>query len=150
MSKSNGEFLTLSLLESKGYNPLVYRLFCLQSHYRKPLLFTYDSLDIAANAYNKLKNKISSISNDNSIIDNEIIGKYRYSFKEALSYDLNTSNALTVLYDLLKDNETNNNTKLELIKEFDTVLSLDLLKDNTNEIDSELKSYIEGMITKRN
>ena len=51
---------------------------------------------------------------------------------------------------MLKDNETNNNTKLELIKEFDTVLSLDLLKDNTNEIDSELKSYIEGMITKRN
>ena len=70
--------------------------------------------------------------------------KYRYLFKEALSYDLNTSNALTVLYDLLKDNETNNNTKLELIKEFDTVLSLDLLKDNTNEIDSGLKSYIEN------
>ena len=150
MSKSNGEFLTLSLLESKGYNPLVYRLFCLQSHYRKPLLFTYDSLDIASNTYNKLKNKINSINSDNSIIDDKIIGKYRYLFKEALSYDLNTSNALTVLYDLLKDNETNNNTKLELIKEFDTVLSLDLLKDNTNEIDSGLKSYIENMISKRN
>ena len=42
MSKSKGGFLTVSLLEEKGYNPLVYRMFCLQSHYRKPLTFSYD------------------------------------------------------------------------------------------------------------
>ena len=54
MSKSKGGFLTVSLLEEKGYNPLVYRMFCLQSHYRKPLTFSYDNLDNTATAYNKL------------------------------------------------------------------------------------------------
>ena len=60
MSKSKGEFLTVSLLESKGYNPLAYRLFCLQSHYHKQLVFTYESLDSVSNAYNKLINKVKS------------------------------------------------------------------------------------------
>ena len=57
MSKSKGEFLTVSLLESKGYNPLVYRFFCLLSHYRKSLVFTYENLDNAQVSYNKLLNK---------------------------------------------------------------------------------------------
>ena len=54
MSKSKGEFLTVSLLEQKGYDPLAYRFFCLQSHYRKALVFTWENLDNAQLAYNKL------------------------------------------------------------------------------------------------
>lgn len=150
MSKSNGEFLTLSLLENKGYNPLAYRLFCLQSHYRKPLLFSYDSLDVAVSTYDKLKNRIMNINHDDSILNDELLGKYRYLFKNALSMDLNTSNALTVLYDVLKDNELNNNTKLKLIEEFDMVLSLDLLKQKVSDIDNDLNEYIMSMINKRN
>ena len=148
MSKSKGEFLTVSLLESKGYNPLAYRLLCLQSHYRKQLLFTYDALDNATNAYNKLLSKIQSLKENNTgeIKDTE---KYNDKFKEALKDDLNTSVALTVLYDVLKS-ELNNASKLYLVGEFDKVLSLDLLKDNKKEIDSDLEKNILDMIAKRN
>ena len=148
MSKSKGEFLTVSLLESKGYNPLAYRLLCLQSHYRKQLLFTYDALDNATNAYNKLLSKIQSLKENNigEIKDTE---NYNDKFKEALKDDLNTSVALTVLYDVLKS-ELNNASKLYLVGEFDKVLSLDLLKDNKKEIDSDLEKYILDMIAKRN
>ena len=143
MSKSKGEFLTVSLLESKGYNPITYRFMCLQSHYRKQLLFTYDILDNAVNAYDKLKSKISLLKNDGELQDTK---EYVTKFKEALEKDLNTSDALTVLNDTLKS-ELNDTSKLHLVKMFDEVLSLDLLK--TKEIDSELKKYIENLIEER-
>ena len=147
MSKSKGEFLTVSLLENKGYNPLAYRLFCLQSHYHKQLVFTYESLDSSQNAYNKLINKIKNIKEDNSIIDNSLVEKYKGEFKKQLENDLNTSNALTVLYDVLKS-DLNNNTKLYLIEDFDKVLSLNLItKKETN---NELEEYINNKIEERN
>ena len=146
MSKSKGEFLTISLLESKGYNPLAYRLFCLQSHYHKQLVFTYESLDSAANAYNRLLNKIKNIKKDDSILDKEKVKEYQSRFKNELENDLNTSNAVTVLYDVLKS-DLNNNTKLYLIEDFDKVLSLDLLKKD--EIDNELLDYINKKIEER-
>lgn len=146
MSKSKGEFLTVDLLVSKGYNPLAYRLFCLGSHYKNQLVFTYESLDSAENTYNKLINKVRSIKKDASKIDEKEFDKYNNAFKDALSDNLNTSNALTVLYDMLKS-EINNNTKLALVESFDKVLSLDLLKED--KIDDELVSYINEMIEKR-
>ena len=148
MSKSKGEFLPVELLEKKGYSPLAYRLYCLSSHYRNQLVFTYDSLDGAQNMYNKLLSKIKSIKKDDSIIDNNSFDKYNEMFKNALADDLNTSNALTILYNVLKS-ELNNNTKLSLVESFDKVLSLDLIKEDSNEIDSELTSYINEMIEKR-
>ena len=146
MSKSKGEFLTVSLLESKGYNPLAYRLLCLQSHYHKQLVFTYEALDGATNAYNKLINKIKNISKDDSIVNNELVTEYQNKFKKELSNDLNTSNAITILYEVLKS-DLNNNTKLYLIEDFDKVLSLDLLKKD--EIDNELLEYINSKIEER-
>ena len=75
MSKSNGEFLTTSLLEEKGYNPIAYRFFCLNSHYRKVLVFTYDALDQAQNTYDKLITKIKNIV-DSGELNQELIDKY--------------------------------------------------------------------------
>ena len=149
MSKSKGEFLTVSLLENKGYNPLAYRLFCLQSHYRNQLVFTYESLDIAFNTYEKLINKIKFIKNNVSgEIDDKVVLKYQNKFKEAINNDLNTSLMITCLYDVLKD-DTNNLTKLEIIKSFDMVLSLDLIEDKKIELDSDLIKYIEDKINQR-
>lgn len=148
MSKSSGEFLTVSSLEDKGYNPLAYRLFCLQSHYQNQLVFTYDSLDIAQNTYNKLISKIKSLKQDKAMLDKEGFEKYNNLFKEALSDNLNTSNAITILYDVLKS-ELNNSTKLSLIESFDKVLSLNLIQKN-NELDDELLNYINESIEKRN
>ena len=147
MSKSKGEFLTVSLLESKGYNPLAYRFMCLQSHYRKQLLFSYESLDNTVVAYNKLKNKIKNLKNNLEGNIEEAKEKYETLFKLALENDLNTSDALTVLYDVLKS-DLNNKTKLYLVEEFDKVLSLDLLKDE--KIDDELEKYILEKIEERN
>ncbi len=144
MSKSNGDFLTVSLLESKGYNPLAYRLFCLQSHYRKQLMFTFEGLDSTLIAYKKLKNKVLSLTNEGEL-NKELFTKYDNLFKEALSDDLNTANAITLLYDLLKDNEINDMTKIELIKSWEEVLSLDLLKkeDNIHENHDYIMNKIE-------
>lgn len=150
MSKSKGEFLTVSLLENKGYDSLAYRFFCLQSHYRNQLVFSYDALDIASNTYIKLKNKVKNIKeNVDGEIDKEIVNNYQNKFKEAIENDLNTSLMLTCLYDILKE-DVNNNTKLEIIKSFDSVLSLDLLEEKEKTIDEELVKYIEEQIEKRN
>ena len=149
MSKSKGEFLTVSVLEEKGYNPLAYRYLCLKSYYHNALTFSYDILDGAQNEYSKLKNKIKNIKQNDEKIQTEKIEEYNNRFKEALANNLNTSMALTILYDVLKEN-INNNTKLELIKMFDKVLSLDLLKEENQEIDSELLSKINELIEKRN
>ncbi|HIS90219.1 MAG TPA: cysteine--tRNA ligase [Candidatus Faecisoma merdavium] len=146
MSKSKGEFLTVSLLESKGYNPLAYRFFCLQSHYRNQLVFSYEALDKASNTYNKLLNKIKNIKNV-GVVDNDVVKKYKEKFNNAISNDLNTSLMLTCLYDVLKEN-TSDNTKLEIIKDFDKVLSLDLLNNN-KEIDEELVKYINEKLEER-
>ena len=150
MSKSKGDFLTVSLLESKGYNPLVYRMFCLQSHYRKPLTFSYDSLDNTAIAYDKLIKRISALSND-SDVDMAKAEELINSFKTALDNDLNTSLGLTSLYDVLKA-DANDATKLYVIGEIDKVLSLDLIKSaesNDNGADSELNAEVETLIEQR-
>ena len=128
MSKSKGEFLTVSLLEDKGYNPVVYRFFCLQSHYRKTLTFSFEALDNATVAYNKLIAKIAALKADDSQQTDEVaLEALREKFNKAMCNDLNTSLAITALYDVLKY-KTNDKTKLLLLDEFDQVLSLDLLK----------------------
>ena len=150
MSKSKGEFLTLSLLESKGYKPLIYRFFCLGSHYRRQLVFSYPSMDTASASYEKLLNRIRCIKEDNSTLDDSKVNEYKNRFRLSLEDDLNTANALTTLFDVIKDDELNNNTKRYLINDFDSVLSLDLLKDDTVEIDNDLKKEVELLIEKRN
>ena len=148
MSKSKGEFLTVSLLEEKGYDPIIYRFMCLNSHYRKVLVFSYEALDNAKNAYQKLLNKIKNIKeNLSGNIDEEIIEKYQKQFKESLEADLNTSLAITILYDVLKDDKISNNTKLELIKDFDKVLSLNLIKEE--KLEKNLEKYILEKIEER-
>jgi cysteinyl-tRNA synthetase len=147
MSKSSGEFLTVSLLEEKGYNPIVYRYFCLKSHYRKQLVFSYDSLDSATTEYNKLIGRIKNIKTNDSDINNDDYNHYNGLFKEALENDLNTSSALTVLFDVLKS-DISDSTKIKLISDFDKVLSLDLIPQE-KKIDNDLKEYITNKIKER-
>lgn len=150
MSKSKGNILTVSVLQEKGYNPLVYRMFCLQSHYRKPLAFSYDVLDNTATAYNKLVRKISELS-DEGEIDEAAFAEYRKRFEDALCDDLNSSMAITVLYELLKA-DVNDKTKRALVESFDEVLSLGLLSGKAQEeedVDAELAAYVQAKIEER-
>lgn len=146
MSKSKGEFLTVSLLEEKGYNPLVYRMFCLQSHYRKPLTFSYDSLDNTAKAYDKLIKRISALKADGEVDKNKA-DEFDKKFREVLDNDLNTSLGLTAVYDVLKA-DVNDATKLYLIEKFDEVLGLNLVRTESAEEDN-LDAEIEALIEKR-
>ncbi|MBQ9975618.1 MAG: cysteine--tRNA ligase [Clostridia bacterium] len=127
MSKSKGEFLTVSLLEKKGYNPLVYRFFCLQSHYRKSLVFTYENLDNAVIAWEKLLAKIAKLDK-NGEVDTARFEELKRDFVEAMDNDLNTSLGVTAVYNVLKA-DTNDATKLALIADFDRVLSLNLIEE---------------------
>ena len=151
MSKSKGDFLTVSLLEEKGYNPLVYRMFCLQSHYRKPLQFSYEVLDSVAAGYKKLKNRIAKLDKEGTVNEAKA-AEYKKKFIEIVGNDLNTASGITLIYDLLKD-DVNDATKRYIIEDFDKVLSLDLLEhENTQEssdVDSEMEQYINEMISKR-
>ncbi len=151
MSKSAGGFTTVDSLIQNGFDPLVYRLFCLQSHYRNPLVFSLERLQGANSAYKKLINKISNIKQNNSgEVQPELTNKFDAAFKEALENDLNTSLALTTLFDAIKDEELTNASKLYLIEKFDKVLGLNLLTENTDKsLNSELTEYIEQKIAER-
>ena len=127
MSKSSGEFLTVSLLEEKGYDPLAYRFFCLQSHYRKSLVFTWENLDNAQGAYNKLIARVAALKPDDGEVDQAAFDELDAKFRAAMDNDLNSSLAVTALYDVLKA-KTNDATKLKAIGAFDTVLGLSLLE----------------------
>ena len=124
MSKSKGEFLTVSLLEEKGYNPLAYRFFCLQSHYRKSQEFSFEALDNAQAAFNKLVARVAALKADGDV-DEAVVAEYSQKFSDVLGNDMNTSLAVTSVYDALKA-DTNDATKLAIINDFDKVLSLDL------------------------
>ncbi len=148
MSKSSGEFLTVDLLESKGFNPLSYRYFCLGSHYRNQLVFSYDSLEQAENAYNKLKSRVLNLEEDGDI-SFEKVSLYKDKFIKEIGSDLNTSNMLSLVYEVLKDVSLNSSTKREIIRLYDEVLSLDLLKvqDKKNVINEE---FVLKRIEERN
>ena len=147
MSKSKGKTLTVDTLIENGYDPLSYRFLCLQSHYRKQLTFSYSSLDGAENAYKKLKNKVLSLSKDGEV-ETSVFNEYKNKFVSFLEDDINTANAISVIYDVLKA-ETNDLTKYELIKDFDKVLGLELTTEtnNTSEVDTE---FINSKMEERN
>ncbi len=155
MSKSSGEFLTVSLLEEKGYDPLVYRFFCLLSHYRKSLVFSYENLDNAAVSYNKMISKIAALLGENGgEVDKEAYDRLMKNFTDALDNDLNTALAVTAVYDVLRDG-TNAATKLALLREFDKVLSIGLianaekLKNASANAEEELPEEVKKLAEER-
>ena len=128
MSKSKGEFLTVSLLEEKGFSPLAYRFFCMQSHYRKTLVFSWENLKNAQIAYDKLIAKIKTLLDTGDALDESKKTELLGSFTAAMDNDLNTAQAITVLYDILKA-DTTAATKLACIEAIDKVLSLNLIEN---------------------
>ena len=153
MSKSSGEFLTVSLLESKGYDPICYRFFCLQSHYRKNLVFTWENLDNAVAAYEKLIDKIAALDpKAEGEPDAEALEALRQRFCKGMDADLNTSLGITALYDVLKA-KTNDATKLAALADFDRVLGLNLLaaaeKKRTAQPEEEHDPEIEALLSER-
>ena len=149
MSKSKGEFLTVSLLEEKGFSPLAYRFFCLQSHYRKTLVFSWENLKNAQIAYDKLIAKVRSLLDTQDAPDDAKKAELLGGFTAAMDNDLNTAQAVTVLYDILKA-DASAATKLACIEEIDKVFSLNLIEnakalgaDAEPEIPAEVLALVE-------
>ena len=161
MSKSKGDFLTVSLIESKGYDPLAYRFFCLQSHYRKPLVFSYPALDQAQASYNKLIRRISALKKADTY-DKGFVDSIKAKFIEVVGSDLNTALGITTIYDILKA-QTDDVSKLKAIEEIDKVLCVGLIDRaeklkaqkpaeataSAPSLDPELKAKVEDLIAKR-
>ena len=145
MSKSTGAILTVTLLKEKGYDPLAFRFMCLNSHYRKQLVFSYDALDQAYATLKKLRNRISSIVVEGDV-ENDKFDFYKNKFVNELSNDLNTANVISVLYEVLKDDTLNGATKVALVSDFDQVLSLDLIQEKKSLSNEQ---YILEQIAKR-
>ena len=141
MSKSKGEFLTVSLLIEKGFDPMVYRFFCLQSHYRKSLVFSWENMENAKVAYNKLIARIATLKDDGAI-DEAALAELKAGFIKALDNDLNTSLAVTAIYDVLKA-KTNDATKKAALADFDAVLCLNLL-ENAAKLNEEKEEKAEA------
>ncbi len=141
MSKSSGEFLTLNYVLSKGYEPMHYKYFLLNSHYRKQLVFSYESLDNAKEAYSKLKAKTLSLPSAKKT------DKYIDEFKAFIGNDLDTANAITLIYTVLKDDSISDEEKKYVIEQIDSVLSLELFKEEV--LDDDFVKKIECLIEKR-
>lgn len=152
MSKSSGDFLTIDRLAEEGFTPLDYRYFCMQSRYRKQLVFSFESLKEAQNALSKLKNRIKIISKyieSDENIDANKTNQYKNKFIEQISSDLNLPNAFTVLAEVIKSELLNNAEKIYLIKDFDKVFSLNLVEEEQSVDDIDIH-WIEELIEERN
>lgn len=147
MSKSSGDFLTLSKLMEEGYNPLAYRYFLLTAQYRKELQFSYEALDAATVAYGKLVEFCKSYATKNG----QIIESYLSDFKEAIFDDLNTAKALAVVWNMLKDYDSSYDDRYKTLIAFDAVLGLglDKIKKVDIRITPEMKALLDARASAR-
>lgn len=133
MSKSLGNVYTLNDLKAKGIDALSYRYFTYSSHYRNRLNFTWDAIKSAKNSLNKLRDMIALHKDVNKKIDKNIISKYEEQFLDAINDDMNMPVAISIVWEIAKEKEKSNDF-YELIKKFDSVLSLDLDKNDKEDI----------------
>ena len=157
MSKSLGNIYTLETLEDKGYNPLDFRYFLMQTSYRKLMNFTFESLNASKMALENLR-KIyidlnEKVNEDTEKLKEDNLKKYDELinlFNEAINDDLNITKALSIVWDVVKDSDISDNTKLAFLKKVDEVLGLDL--ENSEKyvklekevvLDDELKELLD-------
>ncbi|MBW3015335.1 cysteine--tRNA ligase [Candidatus Woesearchaeota archaeon] len=146
MAKSGDKILIIETLVEKGFDPLDYRYFLLNAHYRKQLSFTFEALENARNSCDKLKSKVLEIKNGESGKHNvKKIKLYKEKFIEYVNDDLNMPQALAVLWDLIKDKELGNKDKYELILDFDKVLGLrlDEVKEEKVDVPEEVMNLVK-------
>ena len=152
MSKSSGEFLRLQTLIDKGYDPLDYRYFCLGTHYRKHLQFTWENLDAAKNAYERLKNRVIEFRTKDSTTDlkdyTESIDGYKQRFLEAVNDDLGIPEGLAVMWEVVRNDLLPPKVRLDLLYDFDNVLGLGL-KDVKNKSRDDIPDEILKLVEER-
>jgi len=154
MSKSLGNVLTVATLEERGYNPLAYRLLVLQTHYRKQLHFSLETLAAAQRGYERLNQQVLRLKGEAAgngakvSVLQPAAAAYRRSFREALANDLGTPQILATLHGLLEDQLIPAGEKLALVAEIDQTLGLDLFQEHgTSEV---IPAELEELLRRRN
>ena len=157
MSKSKGEFITLSLLKEKGYEPLAYRFYCLGSHYRSKLNFSYEALDAAQQGFINLKSRLRKLNEEakKETVEQDKVIAIKTRIKEIISNDLNSSETIAYLFTVLKDSTFNSATKVASLEFFDLLLglelsSLELEKEGSPDVPEEVELLIAERIQAKN
>lgn len=143
MSKSNGEFLTLGSLTEQGYPPLAYRYFLMGANYRKELVFSFEALDAAVSAYEKLV----SFCRDHATKKGTVNDEYMHDFKEALYDDLNTAKAVASMWNLLKDADVSHEDRYATLMEMNRVLGFGL--ETVRKVDVVISDEMKEMLARR-
>lgn len=146
MAKSADNFLKLQTLIDKGYEPIVYRYFCLTANYRQQLKFSFEGLDSAKNSFFALRRKVIEIkSNLNGHENHDLVKKYKAEFKDIINDDLNMPKALALTYQVLKDDSLTNKDRYDILLDFDKVLGLGFkeMKEEEAEIDLDIEELIK-------
>lgn len=152
ISKSTGGLYTISELEKQGYDPLIFRYFCLLTHYRKPQVFTMENLDAAKNTYERIKRKVQQLK-EKPTRGKDLSKKYQEDFLKAINSDLNTPAAIQVMIKALDDPSFSSKAKLKLLNKFDKVLGLNLtiIKEEKTTIPEEVQNLLkEREVTRKN
>ena len=152
MAKSGENFITLKTLTDKGYDPLAYRYFCLNTHYRMKLSFSFENLDGAVNGYNNLIQKVRELKSQSQGEQIQINAPYHQQFLDAVNDDLNTPKALAVLWTVLKGEKLSAGEKLALANKFDEVLGLrlaDIKQEEQGELDAESQALFNQRVLAR-
>lgn len=152
MSKSIGNVYTLEELKEKGFDPLDFRYFLMQSSYRKPINFTFESLNASKIALNNLRKEYLKIKKEANDEENtKVFEENINEFNETINDDMNITKALSILWKIVKSEEINKITKLKLIEKMDEVFGLDIknsekyivTKEDDIEISEEIKKLLE-------
>ncbi len=145
MAKSGENFITLSTLENKNFEALVYRFFCLSAHYKSSLNFSFEALDASKKGLEHLRTEIAKIRNEKNKDNKEINEKYKKEFLDAINDDLDMPKSIALLWDLTKEKEISGKSKLELIFDFDRIFGLKLkeLKDIKKKIPKEIEDLVK-------
>ncbi|MBH1988443.1 MAG: cysteine--tRNA ligase [Myxococcaceae bacterium] len=144
MSKSKGDFLTLSTLREQGFEAVHYRYFCLGAHYRSQLSFSYESLQASKNAFESLKNRVLGWRLEpKKGKAPEKKNSYQEAFKQALANDLDLPVAMRVLWDVVKDADLGTENQLELVEDFDQVFGLGVSQFERPVLSWELSQIVE-------
>ena len=142
MSKSLGNVYLLQDIVDRGYDPLVYKLFCYSTQYRKKLNFTWEGMDSAKVSLDRLRDAYQKHLNGTADVSEEILQKYENDFKKAINDDLNMPVAMSVVWEVAKMQEKSKKIS-KLLKSFDKVLGIKIDEYKEEEIPQEIKELLE-------
>ena len=142
MSKSLNNLYTLEDLKEKGYEPEVYKMFNFSSHYKKPINFTFEAMDSAKVSLSRLKEGYKRHLVGEEIVDESIVKEFEEKFIEAINDDLNMPLALSVIWDVIKY-EKKSKRLAELLLKFDSVLGLNIDKEEKIDLSEEIIKIVE-------